>query len=699
MVIFNNMKIGLKIASSFGIVGLLVIAIIWVYHSSLSETQSSYEDLLRYVEAKKSHVTTIDRLMLQARRSEKDFLLRKNTKYLDKVLALTEQVQLETDALKQIAVAVSSDGDREIAEKIGSDMSEYAIAFTDLVTAWQEKGLDHESGLQGTFRGAAHTLEEILNGMDTEELQVILLNARRAEKDFRLRGSDKYVTKHETVSRQFIDRLDNSRIPMENREALAKAFGLYGNAFAVFAAQSKKGSASSKATSSLSSTAGGVEELLDAHYIPAFWRDYLLLRRYEKDYLLRGADKYVGRLDKLVTTMLDKVTQSGLSDEDKEQAAKTLTEYRAAFNGLVEKDKQIVTLVEAMRNAVHQIEPPIADSLIETTEAMKAVSVETRTAAASKSTAALFMSLGVIVLGLLCGFVITRIITRGIADAVTAANSLAAGDLTVEIQAKGKDEIGQLLTAMGNMVEHLRQVIGQVRGGADNLASASDQISSAAQTISQSVTEQAAGAEETSASIEQMNASIGQNAENSKVTEGMAMQASQQAEEGGEAVQRTVAAMIEIAKKIGVIEDIAYKTNLLSLNASIEAARAGEQGKGFTVVATEVRKLAEHSRTTAQEINELASNSVTVAEQAGKLLEAVVPRIGKTAELVQEIAMASNEQAEGAGQINQAIGQLDRATQQNAASSEELAATAQELNGQATQLQQAVAFFKIDEEG
>ncbi|OHX35442.1 hypothetical protein BJL95_04190, partial [Methylomonas sp. LWB] len=280
-------------------------------------------------------------------------------------------------------------------------------------------------------------------------------------------------------------------------------------------------------------------------------------------------------------------------------------------------------------------------------------------------------------------------------EAIEVLTLVEQGDLTRAVKGNYRGQLGEFKDTVNNTLAKLSQTIAEVVSAANQLGNASEQIQSTSQALSQAASEQAAGVEETSASIEEMAASIGQNAENAKVTDGMATKASQEAVEGGAAVKQTVEAMKSIAGKIGIIDDIAYQTNMLALNAAIEAARAGDHGKGFAVVAAEVRKLAERSQIAAQEIGQLAETSVSTAESAGRLLDAIVPSIAKTSDLVQEIAAASQEQSAGVSQVNTAMNQMNQITQQNAAASEELASTAEEMTGQAEQLQGLMSFFKI----
>ena len=278
-------------------------------------------------------------------------------------------------------------------------------------------------------------------------------------------------------------------------------------------------------------------------------------------------------------------------------------------------------------------------------------------------------------------------------DAVGAATE---GNLSQRIPLQGKNEFFTgLCGGFNQLLETVSRTIAEVRTAAQQLRAASDQVSQTSLSLSDSASQQAASVEQTTASLQEISSSVKQNADSANVTDGIATKAAQQAQQGGQAVAKTVEAMSAIATKISIIDDIAYQTNLLALNAAIEAARAGEHGKGFAVVAAEVRKLAERSQVAAQEIGNLAGSSVKLAQGAGALLNQMVPSIQKTGELVQEIAAASGEQSDGVAQISGAMNHLSSTTQQTASASEQLSATAEELSAQAAQLQDLMSYFRL----
>jgi methyl-accepting chemotaxis protein len=321
----------------------------------------------------------------------------------------------------------------------------------------------------------------------------------------------------------------------------------------------------------------------------------------------------------------------------------------------------------------------------------------------SAATASNAMMIGGIIIGIIValslGLLITRLVTSGVNRGVAIAETISKGDLTIDIDKdllNQKDEIGQLANALQNMTDKLRDVIGSVVSGSENIATASQQMASTSQQMSQGSTEQASSAEEVSSSMEEMVANIQQNTDNARETEKIASQSQGGIMESSKASDQAVIAMREIAEKIGIIGEISRQTNILALNAAVEAARAGEHGKGFAVVAAEVRKLAERSQVAAAEIDKLSKFGVSISEEAGKKLSVIVPEIQKTASLIQEIAAASIEQNSGAEQVNSAIQQLNQITQQNAAASEELATSSEELASQADQLLDIVSYFKLD---
>ena len=417
------------------------------------------------------------------------------------------------------------------------------------------------------------------------------------------------------------------------------------------------------------------------------------------------------------TARIERMTALASSDDQK-RLIKDIAEQRTAFQA---QRNALLKRKEAGENVNAEVIAkvfPSAQKYLETVEQLAEYQrkrMETTKEEADKAATQGIMALAAgtmlaLVAGIGLAWTLTRSIVLPVQRAQKAAESIACGDLSTSIHNDSRDEIGMLMQSMQKMVHSLRDIVQSVRTSSDSIATGSSQIAIGNADLSQRTEEQASNLQQTAASMEQLTATVKQNADTARQAAQLASNASTVAVDGGVVVSQVVATMEgitassrKVADIIGVIDGIAFQTNILALNAAVEAARAGEQGRGFAVVAGEVRSLAQRSAQAAKEIKTLIGESVSKVEggaklvdTAGKTMNDVVQQVKRVTDLIGEITSASHEQSSGISQVGDAVNQLDQVTQQNAALVEESAAAAESLKHQAAHLAQTVAIFKLD---
>lgn len=739
------MKIGMKLGAGFGAVIVLLVILGGIGIYQLKSVNNGYQKDVLVLEGVEKTSIKAKAALLEVRRSEKDFIARQDMKYFERGNEFLGKAEgYVKEIMEQTSFQENKQGISEALAAIG----QYRSDFAELAKAYNERGLNENEGLQGSFRTRAHALGKEMERYDTDTLQIGMLMLRRYEKDILLNKGNaektaSYKVKFAKAIEDFNHAIQESSLDQQLKDSLLKNAADYKAKMADMLAAGDYGR-----YDNVRGTIHELETILKAHDLAGGTVDYLNIRKDEKDYMLRGDGKYVQNMEKKASSLEKKINGS-LDDEDKQAARQALGGYLADFKQMAAIDNKVNETLATMKKA--------ADHTMELAEQIEATAARiaderTKTITASASTATTIMWLVGIasaLISIVFAYLFGRSISRPLIQTVRMIEEMEKGHLDMRLNMKGADEIGQMAQTLDAFADNLQhEVVGamqklahndltfeiapkdardvirgalkkagddlnvmvlQMAQAGEQVASAALQVSDSSQSLSQGATESASSLEEITSSVTEMSSQTKANAENATLANKLATEAQSAAEKGNSQMQEMVSSMSEInesgqniSKIIKVIDEIAFQTNLLALNAAVEAARAGNHGKGFAVVAEEVRNLAARSAKAAKETAELIEGSSAktergseIATQTSAALNEIEGSVRKVSDLVAEITAASQEQAEGISQITTGIGQVDQVTQQNTANAEESAAAAEELASQATQLQEMLRRFRL----
>jgi methyl-accepting chemotaxis protein len=448
------------------------------------------------------------------------------------------------------------------------------------------------------------------------------------------------------------------------------------------------------------------------------YRLFTWITNLSEDKVKKATNEQKAKVDAVVASLTKFRDQAFLTPEERKRVDAVLpmlVKYRKLADDAIDTSTgDVSTGAMMMQNADSQYQSMVKnlEDLVQLEKKLAQDSYESA-AAASRTAAVLLVAILLVAVAAstTAALLMSGAIVRPLHQAIRAAEQIAKGDLSTDVKVRGKDETADLLRALAEMTQNLRQLVGEVAGGSHMVADTSAQIAQGNQDLSQRTEEQASTLEETASSMEELTSTVSLNAQNARQASQLAMTASDVARKGGQVVGQVVSTMAGISDSsrkigdiIGVIDGIAFQTNILALNAAVEAARAGEQGRGFAVVAAEVRNLAQRSAAAAKEIKGLIGESVDkvdtgakLVDNAGKTMDEIVASVKKVSDLIAEIAAASEEQDAGIQQVNTAVTQMDQVVQQNASLVEEAAAATESMKSQAAALLQMVARFNLGE--
>ena len=760
--VIRDMRISHKV---FVLIGMIILGFGLVFLQygrglMLLDKVAEQEQLIHEID---QSIHLIERDVLSARRNEKDFFLRRESKYLTKHAQSMQETTQEIDHL-EAKMDPQSQGD--IIKQIREQVTAYESGFKAVAELEIKLGLDEKSGLLGTLRNAVHQVETTLKEHQQLLLTKHMLMMRRHEKDFLARKDEKYVKKLTATRDEFLQTLETTPIPSDEQKKIVEQIGQYYTSFLAVVEGTEKARLGvaefREAIHSLDPLLEKLkvigDELLERNDIAAqaqrhaVTRDFLLLLAgvgITVSLLLWLGTRGILRAVDMALRSADQVAAGNLSHAIKVSSQDEMGQLLLALRRMQEKlrerrdadlerssadenaGKEVATIVEAtlQGDLTQRIEVTGKQGFFrQLAEGINAMQDDLRRRRDNDE--AIGKEVAKIILAARQGDLEQRIdlqgkegFFRGISEGINqllnllavafediarVMGALSQGDLSQQIAQDYDGVFGRVKADVNATIERLQETVGLIRESSDVIASTAGEVVTGNNNLSSRTEQQASSLQETASSMEELTSIVRNNADNAQQANRMAGETRVLAEKSGSVVQNAVQAMeaingssSKIAEIIGVIDEIAFQTNLLALNASVEAARAGEQGRGFAVVATEVRNLAQRSATAAKEIKELIQDSVGKVQMGSKLvvdsgatLEEIVGSVKKVGDIVAEIAAASAEQSSGIDQVNKAVMQMDQMTQQNAALAEQASAASVSMREQANEMGRRIAFFR-----